>query len=242
VSIEQIETQMSPVQHAGNVARSRSVHAQVEMFSRFTASVGGVIVALRCASRLEARAHALFAHLRKAQTRGTRIVDGATVTYGGSLLAFVRGTEGVLELREPDFDGDPFSSTRGDLTSTLTTVDTQLELLARASAPARTTMFWETLTVAGGALGMRRVYVERKKRLGGVRDSGWTIGPLDGEDDKQETRFVHEIVSRRPALAAALAFPEGWLVVFDGDRVHAVLDPDGSQRWPRQRARSTLSG
>jgi hypothetical protein len=205
-------------------------------------SVGGVRVAVRCASRLEARARALFAHLRAAHARGTRIVDGATVTFGGSLLAFSREDDGVLALREPDFDGDPFSATRGDLTSTLATVDAQLELLARASAAARTTMFWETLTVANGALGVRRVYVERRKRLG-LRDSGWLVAPLDGDDrEALETRFVHEIVSQRPALAAALAFPEGWLVVFDGDRVHAVLDPGGSQRWPRQRVTVQRSG
>lgn len=212
------------------------------MSSRFSATIGGVPVALRCEPRFEARALALFAHLRAAQMRGTRIRDGATVTYGGSLLAFARGDDGILELREPDFAGDPFSATRGDLTSTLATMDAQLELLARASAPARTTMFWETLTIEGGALGVRRVYVERKKRLGGLRDSGFTLAPLDGDDGQPETRFVHEVVSRRPALAAALAFPEGWLVVFDGDRVHAVLDPGGTQRWPRQRATVQRSG
>src|SRR5207253_4470884 len=116
--------------------------------------------------------------------------------YGSSLLALVRADGDLLELREPDFDGDPFSATRADLTATLACVDAQLELLARASAPARTTMFWETLTIAGGAVDVRRVYVERKKRVG-VRDSGWLVAPLDGDDGREETRFVHELVSLR---------------------------------------------
>src|SRR5438094_828750 len=191
--------------------------------SRFTASIGGVTVAVSCAPRLESRANALFAHLRAACARGTRMRDGSTITYGSSLLALVRTEDDLLELREPDFDGDPFSATRADLTATLACVDAQLELLARVSSSARTTMFWETLIIAGGAVDVRRVYVERRKRVG-IRDSGWILAPLDGDDGQEETRFVHELVSLRPALAAALAFPEGWLVVFDGDRVHAILD------------------
>ena len=134
------------------------------------------------------------------------------------------------------------SSRVAQRTTTLAAVDAQLDLLARAIAPARPTMFWETMRVARGALGVRRVYLERRRRAD-VRDSGWMLAPLDGEPGDgdadadagtgaAEPRGVHELFAARPALAGALAFPEGWLVVFDGDRAHAILDPGGRQVWP----------
>ncbi len=194
---------------------------------------------MRCDARLEPRALALIAHLRSAYARGTRVQDGATLKYGSSLLV-LRREDDALAVREPDFGGDPFGATRDDLTLTLAIVDGQLDLLARATAPARATMFWETMLVTRGALGVRRVYLERRKRLG-LRDSGWTLGPLDGDDADVETRGVDELFVARPALASALAFPEGWLLVFDGDRPHAILDPAGRQAWPALRASRTTS-
>jgi len=206
------------------------------MSTRFATSIGGDLVAIYCAPTLAVRAEGLLAHLAKLHARGRGLADGDTISCGGSLLA-LRRQRGELVVHEPAFDGDPLSETRPDVTTTLRTLDSQIELLARCSAPAQPTMFWETVTVPRGTLDVRRVYLHRHRKLS-MRDSGWSLAPLDGEAEGLGTLFVHEILAKRPALVPALAFPEGWLVVFDGNRVQSVLDPSERQVWPAPRRAS----
>jgi hypothetical protein len=48
---------------------------------------------------------------------------------------------------------------------------------------------------------------------------------VEGADQPELEAFcMHELLHRRPSLLRALALPAGFLVVFNGDQIEAVLD------------------
>jgi hypothetical protein len=78
------------------------------------------------------------------------------------------------------------------------------------------------------------VYAQRQAPKEG--DSGWYIGPVDDpggppDSDELETRHLFQFLGARPSLLDIVALPEGYIVVFDGETIEAVLDPDDQNVW-----------
>jgi hypothetical protein len=94
--------------------------------------------------------------------------------------------------------------------------------------------FDEAVLLARGCLGQRRIYLQRGEPAPG--DSGWYVGPVDSPVPEQkaenfESLRVFELLSRRAAVLQVMGLPPGFLAVFDGDRIEAVLDDQDRDVW-----------
>ena len=94
--------------------------------------------------------------------------------------------------------------------------------------------FDEKVVLARGCLQQPRVYMEHTATTS-AGDSGWYVGPVEGSNDVQEYEalYVYQLQEHRPALLQATALPVGFLVVFDGDHIEAVLDGNGTNIWKK---------
>lgn len=108
------------------------------------------------------------------------------------------------------------------------------EMLVGTGIPPKPPGLNEQVRVAAGLGANPSIYLERVGS-GNPIDSGWYVGPA-GEIEPFPGVFatltVGDLLARRPYLAAALEFPVGWLVLVNGARLEAVLDPRNVLRWP----------
>lgn len=95
--------------------------------------------------------------------------------------------------------------------------------------PAR---FDEEIVIAENALNNRSICLQRFSNLG-KGASGWCIESIEKQKDNKyhtiETKkysscYAYELLQKRQSLIKALAFPYGYLIVFDGDDIVEILD------------------
>jgi hypothetical protein len=157
--------------------------------------------------------------------------DGSTIDVGWAVLSIVeRNSEFVL--CEPDFPGDPFRSQHPDVTVTLMVLSQQKDVLARVGVEGVPTRWSDKIVLAKGCLSAKRLYLERKVEVV-AGDSGWYVGLVDEEKPaaEYEARYAYQLLTERPELAQALALPHGYMVVFSGSAIEAVLDPANQDVW-----------
>jgi hypothetical protein len=200
---------------------------------RHTLRVGDVELVASCDDTYARPARSLLEAVASFHGKGKGLADGVTVQFGWSLLTLRRrGDE--LRVCEPDFDGNPLSEVREDVTCTLAVLVEQAVVVNRLDVEPVEVRFDETVLLARGCLAERRVYLERSEPEAG--DSGWYVGPVDSPAPEQrpenfEWLRVYELLGRRAPLLQALGLPTGYLVVFDGDQIDAVLDEDEQDVW-----------
>jgi len=87
----------------------------------------------------------------------------------------------------------------------------------------------------------RRIYLHRSGPCM-AGDCGWYVGPADDtEPNGCEAVQVSDLLAARPDLGEILTLGPGYLLVLDGDRVEAVVDPRDKVVWP-QAAGSARNG
>lgn len=108
----------------------------------------------------------------------------------------------------------------------------QNDVLHRLGVEGEAASFSDKVVAAKGILDHPRVYLERTRNPP-KGDSGWYIGPVEGGQEKLELEAfrVYELLARRPSLLRALGLPSGYLVVFHGDDIDAVLNEDDVDLW-----------
>jgi hypothetical protein len=127
---------------------------------------------------------------------------------------------------------------------TLQVIALQSDLLSRAEAlqEGEAPRFDERLVLRAGALDQPRIYLERHPpKMPG--DSGWFLSiAAEGEDPRVHASpdaadytalRIFELLRLRPALLGGLAFPPGWMLVYQGDEVEAIINPQNQLAWPR---------
>jgi hypothetical protein len=200
---------------------------------KHTRRVGDVDLVARCDDAFAAQAGSLLEAVASFQGQGKRLADGVRVQFGWSLLTLRRrGSD--LVVCEPDFDGDPFHEIREDVTCTLRIRMGQVAVVRRLGLVPVDIRFDDKVVLAKGCLAGRRVYLQRSEPRPG--DSGWYVGPVDGpapehKPESYEAIHVFELLRRRAGLLQVLALPAGYLVVFDGDEVEGIADPNNNEVW-----------
>jgi hypothetical protein len=200
---------------------------------QFSASIGEHTVVVKCATAVATQAEWLLGLIERIEQQrgGGFIRDGVRIQVGWSVLTFVQ-RDNELIVCEPDFDNNPFRDARDDVTCTLTVQSQQNDVLRRVGVDGVPATFQEKVIFAKGCLeGNPRVYLERTAPTQG--DSGWYVGPAGDPDKREELGavFVYQVVRIRPPLLQALALPPGYLVVFNGDQLEAVLNPHNENVW-----------
>jgi hypothetical protein len=97
---------------------------------RHALRVGDVELVARCDDAYARQAGSLLEAVASFRGKGKGLADGVTVQFGWSLLTLrQRGKE--LVVCEPDFDGDPLTAVREDVTCTLAVLVGQAAVVNR---------------------------------------------------------------------------------------------------------------
>jgi hypothetical protein len=181
---------------------------------RLERMLNGVHVVVTCEHDAEVQGEWVMDVLAQLPPGG--LIPGRTLRFGWSALRLdPRGS--ALVVTEPDFDGDPLSQWREDITVSLRVQGQMLETAQTVGAEPRFPRYTDTVLAVQGWEQSARVALARALEPG-VTDSGWLIVPPGPpRDAPTETRRGFTLLSRRPALLAALALPGGWVAEFDGD-------------------------
>lgn len=200
------------------------------MISR-SRQIGSVRVVVRCAPEFERQATWLLGVIERLDRDEAVVREGARVQLGWMMLYFRRWNEGLV-VHVPDVSRNPFLDTTDDLSLAIRVLGEQNEIIRRLEVEGRTTSFQDKVVAARGALEQPNIYLERTANTP-AGDSGWYVGALGegGPPSDLEALYCYELLSRRPALMKVLALPPGYLVVFKGDQVDAVLDPSNVDAW-----------
>jgi len=186
--------------------------------------VGGTTLLVQCEEPLARQAEWLLDLLGRRSAEGLDLRDGRSIQVGWTILK-LRERKGGLVVCEPDYSGDPFSDEREDLTASLLVQAQQNDILKRLGEKGEAAVFQDKIVLAKGCLREQRVYLERTPGAP-EGDSGWYIGPAEDREAERELEalYVYQLLRVRPALMQVLALPPGYLVVFDGDNLEAVLN------------------
>lgn len=165
-------------------------------------------------------------------SRNRELRAGMRVRYGWSVLILRENSTGGLIVCEPDFEGDPIHGSRPEVDTTLEVIERQTAVTERCGVTPVDVGFEQVMVVGRKALAESCVQLYRATPSDAA-DSGWSIqiegaAPSDESGDFSAIR-VFELLSVRPSLLAVLALPLGFAVVFQGDRLMAVFDPEGKE-------------
>jgi hypothetical protein len=190
-------------------------------------------IVVQAADVLEEQVAWLSKYLKKLLDEGKRIDATTRIQVGWSVLCF-EPENGELVACEPDFSGNPFVDLTRDLSRTLLILTEQSNLLKKLHVDGVSVKFSDKIVLAKGCLTARRIYLERTEPSN--RESGWYIGPVDDEDEKveYESLFVYGLLLQRPSAMQVLFLPPGYLVVFDGHAIEAVLNEEGVDVWIKE--------
>ncbi|MDC0709810.1 hypothetical protein POL68_15160 [Stigmatella sp. ncwal1] len=182
--------------------------------ARLERSLHGVHVVLTCADGAEDQGEWVMEVLSQLPPGG--LIPGRTLRFGWSSIRLEpRG--GALVVTEPDFDGDPLSGWRDDITVTLRVQGSMLETAQEVEVEPQFPRFTDKVTAVPGWELSTRVALARATAPEAA-DSGWLIVPPGSLSNAPSEQFsVFELLRRRSALLSALALPGGWVVEFDGD-------------------------
>jgi len=186
---------------------------------------------VQCAAHLKEQAEWLLKTLNKLQVPGKVFDSGVKEQIGWSTLTLQkRGSE--LLVCEPDFWGDPFRNIREDVTCTLTIFAKQSKVLSILGIEGVPTTFEEKITLSPKCLDAGRIYLKREEpKFPG--DSGWYIGRSEKPSvgDKHEVMYAYQLLDHRAELLQVLSLPPGFLAVFNGDSIDAIINDKNEDVW-----------
>lgn len=163
------------------------------------------------------------------------LAAGSTVRVGWTVLALQRRDSGAVLLCEPNFAADPWNSLLPDVTRSLAVLRAHAAMLNRLppGVEGREIAFYDRLVVARGALDQPALVAQRDAAAF-AGHGGWYIGTTEGLDtalppqQRYETPFVYELLTRRPSVLPALVLPLGTQIQLDGDGVTSMRLADGT--------------
>jgi hypothetical protein len=180
---------------------------------------------LNCAEELAAQGEYFADVISKHATQQGGLAEGATFQVGWSVWKLVP-TRGTLELHEPDYSGNPFLNFRSNISASLKVLLAQNEIVQKTHANPCTARFDDKIVLRKGCLTQDRLYMERSTPADG--DSGWYISRAgehsNPEVNELESIYSFQLLSLRPSLLSCLLLPPGWLVVWNGDKIEAVVN------------------
>jgi hypothetical protein len=196
-----------------------------------TINFGSTDVAVEADDDLVAEIAWLRTIIASAVADGFVLAHGRVLTAGWATFRFLEN-EGILQVHEPDFQGDPFTREHADISVSLRIIGRQFAFNTSLNAAIKNSDWAQLIIIKKGVLSSGNFYLERsvpKDR----KDSGWYVGSLDGVaplNEQLEAIRSYRLLDLCPLVLNVLLLPAGWLVVFKGGTIDAVIDQDGISR------------
>lgn len=160
-----------------------------------------------------------------------RICDDYKFEIGFSVY-ICKQTDNGFTLVAPDYLNHPLLNTTEDLTVPLWILTEQTSFLREFNIEGVPTRFDKEIVIAENALSSSLICLQRFSDLG-KGASGWCVESIEKKQDgkyytietsKYHSCYAYELLQSRKALIKALAFPYGYIIVFDGDSIIEILD------------------
>ncbi len=197
--------------------------------------VGSLCLVANCADELCDQARWLLETIKKLNEKGLPLEDRVRIQFGWSLLTLKRRDSEVI-VCEPDYSGNPFSEAVDNVTRTLWVQALQVEVLRKLGLEGNPARFHDKIVTGKRCLDEPKVFLQRQ----GTQepgDSGWFVGRVQENQEtvgEYESLVVYKLLFRRPTLLQVLALPPDFVVVYDGDRIESILDPQDRPIWPTE--------
>jgi hypothetical protein len=112
----------------------------------------------------------------------------------------------------------------------------QLSFNRKLNIEAHPAEYYKKIIISKGCLAKNNIYLDRQEiEEDEENDSGWFIGESDADappdEDNYEAIHVYDCFRLRRSLMKVLALPPGYLVVFNGNEIEAVLDGNNQNIW-----------
>jgi hypothetical protein len=197
--------------------------------STFKRKTGEHEVVVTCDASLEPQATSLLDTLAKME-----LAPDQTVQFGFAMLR-LRSRGGALHVVQGDYQKDPETDERDAIDEVLIAITEQVMLANKLGVSPADVRDMQT---AKGVLEwpkLPRKYFFRARAK--KKDSGWRIASPEepaapNTSLEVEYTFIYDLLNTCRAVFPALALPEGWTVLVEGDRIVAITDEEGTRRGP----------
>ena len=186
----------------------------------------------------------LFLLFEDLRAEAVPLSTSTRLPIGWTTLSFVV-EDGRLIVEEPDYDNEPESHTRRDISVSLSTLARQRAVLERVGIQGEAINFDQHVLTIRGVLDRDEIMMVRVESPGG-RMTGWRMTPAEGiaEADEIESLPVYAILSQRPELLDAMLLPAGYLALYSGPQITTIVNERNEIVWdwsvdgelPRDRA------
>lgn len=159
-----------------------------------------------------------------------KLADGFSIQVGWSVYSLYK-YEDYYQIITRDYTKNPFKDKTEDLTIALWVQLEQAHCLRRLNIEGELIKFNDKIVIAKNVLQLEEVYLQRFSGCG-EGDSGWYIGPINEEASGElETIYAYELLKMKPAFIQVLALPYDYLVVFEEDKIKAILNENDVDIW-----------
>lgn len=190
---------------------------------KFIKNIGNKVVVVQVEHELKMQVESLFNIFETIKRE--KWTDGFSIQIGWSnFIVSIKGEE--YYILSPDYSRNPFEDYTEDLTLALWVQLEQVHFLRKLNmGNGEDVSFSDKVVVAKNILEVDSIYLQRS---GGAErgGSGWYIGPVNEEDDTEELEafYAYQLLKIRPSLIQVLALPYEYMVIFERDKVKAVLN------------------
>ncbi|MEK3952130.1 MULTISPECIES: immunity protein Imm33 domain-containing protein [Psychrobacillus] len=188
----------------------------------FEKTIMGKNIIVTAEKELEPQIESLFVILE--QVDRNNLIHGFSIQVGWSVYYLHERETGNFILTSPDYSRNPFEDITEDLTLALWVQLEQGHFLRKINVDGLSIKFSDKIILCKGVLELKKIYLQRN---GNVEkgDSGWYIGPVE-EDNTTElyALYAYQLLKIKPEIIQVLALPNEYMVVFEGNKIKAVLN------------------
>lgn len=151
-----------------------------------------------------------------------------TVHIGWTVLT-ARIEDDGIRLFEPNYDSNPSTELRPDISCSLRILKSQLDLLEQLGLEGQPVNFEQKLVLEQRAVKEKRVYLHRQP-TDNPADSGWFLGITSSPmRRKLEAIQLWQLLGSRPELMRVLLLPNDYIAAFNGAKLDSVSDPENRE-------------
>ena len=163
-------------------------------------------------TELEDQAQKLYAILLNLEK--SNIVNGFSFQVGWAVYYLCEKELNTFQITTTDYAKNPFSHITEDLTLALWVQLEQTHFLRKIRVDGITVRFNDKILLEENIFDQQRFYLQRtgNTKLG---NSGWYIGPIEGEYTKLCAIYAYELLKIRPEIIQVLALPYDYMVIFE---------------------------
>jgi hypothetical protein len=199
--------------------------------NEFTLPYGARTIHVYADPALDGEVARLFLLFEDLRAEAVPLTEQTRLPIGWTTLSFTDDGERLV-VQEPDYDHEPESQTRPDISVSLATLARQRRVLEQVGVPGEAIDFDQHVLSIVGVLEQAEVMLIRVESPGG-RMTGWRLTPAAGIEDSDEIESlpVYAILAARPELLDAMLLPPGYLVLYSGDQLTTVVNQDDEIVW-----------